>query len=59
MTSLQKKKKIANGILGCIRKSVANRSREVMEPLLEYCVYFWAPQFLKDKVGPAEDYKDH
>jgi len=45
--------KMANHVLGYIRKSVTSRSRDMIlslfsvmvRPHLKYCVQFWAPQY--------------
>ena len=44
----------ANHILGCIKRSVASRVREVIlfsvlvRPHMEYCIQMWSPQYRRD-----------
>ncbi|KAK4832124.1 hypothetical protein QYF61_020801 [Mycteria americana] len=55
----------ANHILGCIKRSMTSRSKEVilllysalMRPNLEYCIQLWGPQHKKD-MDLLEDIKD-
>ncbi|GAB0181515.1 hypothetical protein GRJ2_000616800 [Grus japonensis] len=46
----------ANRVLGCIKRGVTSRSREVILPLystlvrphLQYCIQLWGPQYRRD-----------
>ena len=45
----------ANDILGCIKRSVASREREVIPPLcsalrphMQYCIQIWSLQYRRD-----------
>jgi len=62
----------ASRILGCSKRTVASRSREVilsiysalLRPHLESCVQLWSPQHRKDMLdqsggGPEESHKNH
>ena len=61
--------KKANDVLGCIKKSIDSRLREVtlprysalMRPHLDYYAQFWAPQFKRQgspRKSPVKGHKD-